>query len=156
MQPTIKPTAVDWAKLAVIIDCEGNIHINKKGRPANYQLQVNVGMKDFIMLEWCLARFGGSIYKNTGRRDLRGPKYAPAKRWRIQSQEASDILARCLNEYIIKRKQAEIAIQFWNVYSKRIGSRVSETVRMKSEELRLELRALTKRGPRSGIAPEHK
>jgi len=116
MEPTQEPTEMDIGKMAVIIDCEGHIAITGSPKTRYHQLQVTIGSKDFVILDWCFARFVGAVYDNSGRTDRRGPRYAPAKRWRIQNRDASDLLERCLDHFIIKRKQAEIAIHFWKLY----------------------------------------
>jgi hypothetical protein len=147
MEAAGPPNEIDLAKAAVIIDCEGNININGGPRKRYYELQVTVGNKEFVILEWCKAHFGGHIYTNTGRRDPRGPKYAPARRWRLANADAADFLAECLRHFIAKREQAEIGVHFWKIYGPS-RSKTSETDRMLCEELRLRLRSLTRRGPR--------
>jgi len=144
VNPTQPLTEIDFAKVAVVIDCEGHIAINGSPQRRTYALQVTVGNKDFALPEWCKEKFGGKIYRNEKQRS---PEYAPARRWRIQSREAADLLTKCLPHFIIKRPQAELAIKFQSTYGKP-GERTNETDRIAREQLRLKLRALTKRGPR--------
>ena len=151
MKPTQEPTDLDFVKVAVVIDCEGNIAINYAPKGRSHALHVTVGNTNFDLLDWCLARFGGAIYK-IFYKDKRGPEYPPAKRWRIQNREAADLLTKCLPHFIIKRDQAEIAIKFQSTY-KVPGERTSESDRLLREKLRHELQALTRRGPK-GTAGE--
>jgi len=140
-------TEIDIAKVAALIDGEANININGGLNHRYWQLQISLGNKDFAMLDWCVARFGGKIYPNFYRKKP-SSLYAPFKRWRIQNSEAANLLSLCLNHFVAKKEQADIAVRFWAIYGPS-GARTSERDRMLCEELRLKLRALTKRGPRA-------
>jgi hypothetical protein len=135
-----------------MIDCEGHIDIDGGPDRRYWYARVTIGNKEFGLLEWCQDRFGGHIYINTGRRDPRGPQYAPAKRWRVTNANAADVLTRCLGHFILKREQAETLIHFWKIYGPN-GAKTSERDRMLCEELRLKLRSLTRRGPRPAAEP---
>ena len=146
MESTQQPTEIDIAQMATIIDCEGNIAINRN-RKLTYYLHVTVGNKDFRLLEWCQTRFGGKIYRLTYHKEQK-PTRATVKRWRMHSHAAADLLKTCLPFFIIKREQAEIGIRFMGTY-KIAFERVGETVKLLREELRQELLALTGTGPRA-------
>ena len=142
------PSDTDFAKMAVIIDCEANIAIHRHTNHRTYRLHLTVGSTDFRLLDWCLARFGGAIYENFYRKQ--NPRQAHAKRWRLEGQDVCNLLRMCLPHFIIKREQAEIAIRFQGTFGKR-WERVNETDRLLREELKRNLQALTKRGPRPAV-----
>jgi hypothetical protein len=145
MEPTQTPTEIDFAKLAVLIDCEAHIEISGNKRRHQYMLQVTVGNRDFRLLEWCLARFRGFICPQWYRRKPR-PTSAPIKRWRVTSWQALSALEKCLPHFIIKREQAEIAIAFQKTFTTP-GARHTKSELTVREEMRVRLRALTKKGP---------
>ena len=80
-------------------------------------------------------------------KDKRGPRYAPAKRWRIISRPTADLHIRCLPYLIIKLEQTEIAIRFHATYTIP-GEKANESDKLLRERFKRELRALTRRGPR--------
>jgi hypothetical protein len=144
VKPTQEPTEIDLVKAAVIIDCEGNIEIN--GKPGmRYQLQVGFASTNPVMTRWCAARFGGYLFDQWY--EKRPPNRADADRWRIQSYPAAELLKKCLDHFIIKRDQAEIAIRFQATY-KVPGQRASHSTKLLREELRQQLLALTATGPK--------
>jgi hypothetical protein len=147
MKPTQQPTETDFIKAAVVIDCEGNIAINYSPKSRGHAVHVTVGNTNFDLLDWCVARFGGAIYEVFPKKK-RGPEFAHAKRWRIQNQEAAEFLMKCLPHFIIKKRQAEIAIKCEGTYKKR-GERINEGDRLHRERLRKELLSLTKRGKKT-------
>lgn len=108
-------------------------------------LQVTVGNRDFRLLEWCHARFEGFICPQYYRKKPPATR-APMKRWRVTSWQALSALERCLPHFIIKREQAEVAIAFQKTFATRYARHTESDVLIR-EELRLKLRALTKKGP---------
>ena len=140
------PTALDFAQLAAIIDCEGHIAINSDKSHRKHHLQVTVGNRDIRLLEWCRARFGGRIYRNIYHKD-RGPNFAQVRRWRLQGPEASSALDRCQSYFIIKIDQARIAVRFQATFDNQ-RRRLTESVLEFRENLMRELRSLTHKGPR--------
>jgi len=143
VKPTQTPTDIDVAKMAAIIDCEGNIRIWADQKKSSHQLHLTVGNKDFALLEWCVARFGGKIYNNFSKT----PTRALVKRWVILGRPAADVLTVCLPHFITKRHQAEIALRFQATYPN-ARARITESDRQFRESLRDELLRLTRRGPR--------
>jgi hypothetical protein len=146
MEPRPAPAEIDIAKMAVVIDCEGHIAINGSRKRRYYALHVTVGNTAFVLLEWCHAKFAGKIYENFYKKK-RGPEYAPAKRWRVQSFEAKDLLALCLDHFIIKKEQAEIAIEFQRTFTIP-GARITLQDIDIRQALKERLQALTRRGPK--------
>ena len=148
MKPTQLATETDYVKVAVVIDCEGNIQIT--GRPGHsYQLKVTVANTNPALPRWCVERFGGYFLRQFY--EKKPPNRANATRWRIQSYPAADLLTKCLPHFIIKRPQAEIAIKFQATYGKP-GDHATDHDKLLREELRQQLLALTKRGPRPTVS----
>lgn len=114
------PTQIDYARLAAYIDGEGCVQIHRqrqysKKAKANwkphYIVQVVITNTDPRLVVWCRENFGGFIvsYDTYAR---------SAFKWCAHSKSCADILENCLPYFIIKRKQAEIAIAFRTTYSK--------------------------------------
>jgi hypothetical protein len=144
MEPTQEATEIDLIKVAIIIDCEGNIEIS--GKPGSqYQLKITMASTNPLLTSWCRERFSGAIYRQWYNK--RPPTRADADRWRIQSYPAAELLKRCLDHFIIKKDQAEIAIKFQATY-KIPGQRASYSTKLLREELRQQLLALTAPGPK--------
>jgi hypothetical protein len=142
MEPTENPTEMDFAKMAVIIDCEANISITTDRNHRYYTLQVTLGSCDFALLEWCQTRFGG--FRCGHYYHKIPPRTLPSKRWKIAGHDAAALLQRCLRHFIIKREQAQVAIDFQATFGAR-GSRlpVTEELRRQREQLKLRLESLT-------------
>jgi hypothetical protein len=116
------PSEIDWARLAAYIDGEGCISIHRrkqyshKAKPGwrpNYLVQVSIGNTDARLIKWLHATFGGFVgtYPDPKNRNW-------CFRWTAHSGKCSDLLKQCLPYFIMKREQAEIAIEFRSTYSK--------------------------------------
>jgi hypothetical protein len=144
VQTTASQEEIDNAKMAVIIDCEGTIGISSGGVRGHYQLQVAVGNYDFRLLEWCKARFGGAIYPVFYK--VVPPGRERAKRWMVTSFTAANVLQKCLPHFIMKKEQADIALEFQATFNpQRTPTPVTEALNLKREELMRRLQSLTLR-----------
>jgi hypothetical protein len=144
VKPTQEPTETDYMKVAMIIDCEGNIQIS--GKPGcQYQLKITVAQTNPALPRWCVERFGGYFLPQFY--DKKPKNNADAYRWRIQSYPAAELLKKCLDHFIMKRNQAEIAIKFQATF-KTPGQRASHSTKLLWEELKQQLLALTGTGPK--------
>jgi hypothetical protein len=109
---TIKPTKIDWARLAAYIDGEGCISTStayseaRKWKSESIYVTLSVHNTDPRLVDWILERWGGRIWKTT----QNNPKWATSFGWKVSCQQAREILEGCLTFFIIKREQAEIAI----------------------------------------------
>lgn len=96
--------------LAAMIDGEGTIMIEKnkplKKKNIGYVLSVKVYNTNKELMEWLKTNFGGGVHSR---------KYEENKTtytWHIHSENAYKILKRTMDYLIIKREQAELAIDF--------------------------------------------
>lgn len=120
-----------YAYLAGLIDGEGCICINKTGRRISNDeikvednkqaliLRVIVTQKDGQVMDWLKGNFGGGVnlhYKGTNTGYLH--------EWTLSHEKAGEILKKILPFLVIKKRQAEIAIQFQNrvTHGKTIGT----------------------------------
>ena len=101
-----EPTEVDWARLAAYIDGEGSIFIAKR-TPRCLVLGVVVYNTDARLASWLKQTFGGSVTQS-----LYGKREKFMFRWDARSRDAVSILEKALPYFIIKREQAEKALEF--------------------------------------------
>jgi hypothetical protein len=141
---------IDFARLAAYIDGEGSIVIARalpiakhRQRSISYQLNVSITNSSDRLIVWLHDTFGGSIQnKPKSLKTIVGNK--PVWGWHLQEKQADAVLQRCLAYFIIKREQAEIAIDFCKLKT-RGGPRfvrVSEESLQQREELRNKIHLL--------------
>lgn len=119
------PTEIDWARLAAYIDGEGHIGIcSEKNRKRAYSFSVSIGNTDKRLMEWLSETFGGLPIRDKS--TIRKKKYWL---WFVNGERASAILTGCLPYFIMKRDQAEIGIQFYDLLRKQIEERKARPVK---------------------------
>ena len=102
------------AYLAGLFDGEGSINIfkqpNKKDRinPC-YFLEISIGNTHKGVLQWVLENFGGRLTHNAEQHTKRNQR---TWRWRASSNEACAVLKILLPYLIVKKEQAQLAIEF--------------------------------------------
>lgn len=104
------PNEIDWARLAAFIDGEGCISLSLRtegGREYTY-LHLVITNCDFSLMQWLGETFGGSVYNKPNNRSK--SNWKPAFCWCAFNKQASRLLENCLPYFVMKRKQAEIAI----------------------------------------------
>jgi hypothetical protein len=110
MNPEAKPSIIDWARLAAYIDGEGCIQCKLSSGSRNHSsMKVCVSNTDVRLLNWLQETFGGKINyavgnKETGRRKV--------WRWELFNDQAEAVLNSCMEFFIVKKDQAEIAIGY--------------------------------------------
>lgn len=132
---------IHWAQLAAFIDSEGciRIHCNSPSRKTGHRyhgIQVTIGQRDERLIDWLHEIFGGHRYKSKVVEGRTTMAY-----WRVNTLSAVEVIKRCLPFFVIKREQADVALE----YRMLVGSttkRVSPEVRLQQEALRLRLDAL--------------
>jgi len=102
------------AYLAGLFDGEGSINIfkqsNKKDRiNSGYFLEISIGNTHKGVLQWVLENFGGRLTHNAEQYTKRNHR---TWRWRASSNEACAVLKILLPYLIVKREQAQLAIEF--------------------------------------------
>ena len=104
--------AVEWyAWAAGIIDGEGCILLSpgKHDRCKEYwTLRVSVSQVDRRLLTRLHAMFGGSVSSH-GRMQAKGGR--PISCWRVTSRQAEHVLRTVFPWLVVKREQAELALQ---------------------------------------------
>lgn len=135
--------------LAGLIDGEGCIYIGRTyakaitGRkPDSRQylfLSVSITSTTLPLMLWLKDNFGGSFRSKRVRKQGWKECYG----WRLMSQQAAGLLRRVLPYLIIKKEQAEVALEFQDRLSCNHGHEVTEeemtrraTLKKKLEELR--------------------
>ena len=101
----------DKAYLAGLIDGEGCITVVRRQPPAahiryTYQLQLTIVSSTVKLLRWIENRFGGKI-------DRIDNRHNHIWRWKCSVDEAATILRLCLPYLVLKRRQAIIALYFY-------------------------------------------
>jgi len=73
-------------------------------------VEVIISNTDVRLTNWLKTVFGGAIHAGKRNRS----QWAPCFHWYVTSKRAAEILAGCLDYFIIKRDQADIALAFQN------------------------------------------
>lgn len=122
-----KPTKIDFAQLAAFLDGEGTISITKssayRGESLRFRVEIMVTNTDPRLMAWLKDRFGG----NVGRGGRHGTHFKCFK-WRLPCKKAHDVLVKCLPYFVLKRHEAEIAIQFRRTVASRGKKLSAETL----------------------------
>lgn len=135
----------DWARLAAYIDSEGCVQItwiHKATRKRGYHaLYVDIGSIDVRLMSWLQNTFGG--YANSTKSNANPFGKRQMFYWRCSAQMAEDVLRRTLPYMIVKREQAEVALQFRATFVGGHNTReLRGTVDQEREALRHKLSAL--------------
>lgn len=102
------------AYLAGLFDGEGSVNIFKQSNrkdmnyPA-YFVEISIGNTHKGVLQWILEHFGGRLTDNAEQYSHRNQR---TWRWRASSDEAYKTLVLMLPYLIIKKEQAQLAIEF--------------------------------------------
>lgn len=144
------PSELDYARLAAYIDGEGCIGIYpaiRKGWPRAYwYVRVTVSNTDPRLSGWLQETFGGKVQIQVNRAHAihKGQKspWSDSYHWVISCGDAVRTLEKCLPFFIIKREQAEVAVQLQRL-KKRWGVKGAPTdVRFAEQRLRAQLKEL--------------
>lgn len=107
-------TEVEWAYAAGVIDSDGCIGISRERRygtpsPFYYRTKVRVTQSDLNVLMWFKETFGGYI----GILNKVSPKYKrPVWNWYVNDSYVEDFLNGILSYLILKKPQAQLALEF--------------------------------------------
>lgn len=111
----VTPSDIDWARLAAFIDGEGSIRSciqrkKNKGTAARFPIfatTVQVANTDLVLMTWLSNRFGGVVEQKKNGGGRRRTLYI----WRLLTKDQVAILEGCMPYFILKRRQAELAIE---------------------------------------------
>ena len=116
---------VELAYLAGLVDGEGCIHINKwrnlLKNGHQYALLVQIKMCDGRLLKELHRKYGGNL--RLLKRSLENPNHSDILVWRLGNRNAQAFLERLLPYLRLKRRQAEIGINFSKSIPGHRGSR---------------------------------
>lgn len=142
---TQSPTREDWCRLAAYIDGEGCIDINirkprKPGWSPKHNLQLRITNTDPRLAQWLVKTFGGSYCASESSCRKLGARHVLFQ-WDAASGRAEWILRSCIDLFIIKRHQAEIALAFRETFVHCAGREgTSDAVTEHRHKLREQLR----------------
>lgn len=145
---TVVPIALDYARLAAYIDGEGCISVSvsrkKEWKHDSVSATLSVHNTDPRLIQWCLERWGGRVYKT----EQNNKRWSDSYGWRVTCQQAREILEACLPFFIIKREQAEIAIALQKTCRYWGAAGAPEDIHILRWNLRQQLSALKGRNAR--------
>ena len=97
-----------WA--ACFIDCEGYIGVYRRKRRANgYTFVVGGASTDTRAVRKMQRILGGSVYPDT---PPKKSNWNQGWRWMLSNKQAAEALELLLPYFVIKREQAELALEF--------------------------------------------
>ena len=105
--------------LAAYIDGEGCIELRRTAKDKPYYcLTITVSNTNPLLALWLRDRFEGTIRK----KDIRGNNHRrPAFNWCCYTRLAETILRNCLQFFVIKKNEAEIALGYRATVHKESG-----------------------------------
>lgn len=109
------------AYIAGIIDGEGCISIGKETRKntffPSYCLNIRIRTTSFRLIEYIYNEIGGTL--NDHSIDERKESYKDTLEWKMESEQALQLLEQLSPYLVIKKKEVEIARIFRNTYGSR-------------------------------------
>lgn len=128
--------------IASMIDGEGSLCIEKQSpyksrKVVYYSIRLLIVNTNVPLMDWLLVNFGGTVRKRKQVENRR-----TCYQWNLFSHKAIAILKECLPFMIIKKRHAEIIIEFMSLDKK--GWNVPVDVQVRREELYLELKHINK------------
>lgn len=140
-------SSTDVAYAAGIIDGEGTISIHdawqfrKDGTKRHYHHAfVKIANTNFALIRWFTERFGGIYYEIKGRGNCK--KWYS---WQITGKSSIPILQAVLPYLVLKRRQAEIALECQATLNRHCPV-ISEVTMLKRCMLKQEINKLNQRG----------
>ena len=143
-----------WARLAMAIDCEGNISIgkhpsypNSPRRNSTYFAEVKVTNTSEAFIDWLVNNFG--LHKHS--HDYNNGRWKSWHVARATSKVAYVVLQGIRPFLLIKGKQADLALELQKSMTENSirGRPVPREVHLYRDDLWLKARELNKKGPNS-------
>ena len=104
----------DLLYLAGIVDGEGCVSVTYGTKSGHERIRLTVSNSDRHLIDWLTSRIGGSVSKNKTKRNRK-----PAYHWEIYANKAFIVLTLLLPYLKLKKRQAELCLQFHTDKSKR-------------------------------------
>ena len=104
----------DLIYLAGIVDGEGCVSVSYKTKARHERIRLTVSNTDRNLIDWLTSRVGGCVSKNQGRGNRK-----PAYHWEVYTDNAFKLLTELLPYLKLKKRQAELCLQFHTDKSKR-------------------------------------
>ena len=115
--------------MAGFFDGEGCIHISKRQRGQSHRLQVTINQVSILPLGPFIATFGGKLYTLKKSHIYKNGRF----QWGLYGRNAIPLLEKLLPHLLLKKAQAEIALDFL--------SHVSDGKASEVESFELEMQA---------------
>ena len=142
-----------YSYLAGLVDGEGTIAIKKRdgrdGKSPQYELFLQVVQKDGVVIDWLYGVFGGMVRRNKCTNP--SGELTHIYEWRTQNNKAYELVKHILPFLIVKKEQAQVALQFGNRIRVACGrdedgrrTRLSEYELSERERLKQKLHELKK------------
>ena len=137
-------TETQLAYLAGIIDGEGTFYIGTTNNGRKFNSRIYVVNTNEELIQWLKNIFGGLIYK---RISTSNPQWKTRYEW-VLDKSAIDTICHLLIPYlIIKKKHAEIMIDFRNSFTKGKRAPISEYILAFRKSCHEQIKILNHRGP---------
>ncbi len=124
----------NWSYLAGIIDGEGNIGLSKKNikrETFSVGCEVCITNCNHDLMKWLVRNFGGQYYMRKAR-DVQ--KHADSYIWRVTGRKNREtILLGILPYLIIKKNQAQIALEFLRLNGSHCPENASQEAKIESD-----------------------
>lgn len=135
------PTDLSPQYIAGILDGEGCISIAKNGESSGW-ITIHVAMTARIIPDLLYARYGGSLSTSNGNPGV----HKDLTTWMIASRKAEVVLKEVLEFLVVKKEQAEVALDFQSTSKPNGGRPLHYTVYERRKLLIGRMRNLNRRG----------
>jgi hypothetical protein len=146
-------TDAENACAAGLFDGEGSIIIDKPRRGRGHALLVTLAMREPAAVTWLQERWPGSLRPTT--KHPKGRDAFVCWYWRRHTSAAGAFLSDILPYLLIKKAQAQLAIEFQSNKSFKYGRRLTDEVLAFEEGYRTRLLALRDDLRRAAVIPPH-
>jgi hypothetical protein len=139
-------TDTDRAYLAGILDGEGAIMLCARSKAQGWHLRVEVTNCDRRMLDWLAERWGGKPRVTWRNEAIVRPNWRTKYSWARDARSAVPVLFDALPYLVIKKRHAEVALEF-AATMKNVGRRGhTEEVLAVRRRLVAEMKTLNRKG----------
>jgi hypothetical protein len=147
-----KINELEWARLAMAIDCEGSIRIAKQKDIRRiggyrYYVAVHIYNTNEALIDYIVGTFGFSKWEG---RTSRSPNHKIELMAYLARQKAETILYGIKPYLIIKEQLADIALELQSTMGNYGSNRVPSDVLEHRENLWQQAKELNRKGPKAG------